>query len=156
MDESCAPTQAGGPRMEQKSRQANNHGPVTPIQTEYVRARERKEQIKKARKIRLYRRLAVFAVIAALIFGWMGWSLIEKNQAIAAKQEEKKAALAELEKLQEEGAALELELEKLDDPEYIAKLARKEYLLSEEGEIIFTLPDEEKKDKDKKDGDSEE
>lgn len=140
--------------MEQRKRQPNSQRPVTPIQTEYVRARERTEQIKKAKKVRLYRRLTAFAVIAVLTFGLMAWSLVEKNQAIAVKQEEKKAALAELEKLQEEGAALELELEKLDDPEYIAKLARKEYLLSEEGEIIFTLPDEEKKDKEKKDEDS--
>ena len=44
---------------------------------------------------------------------------------------------------------LELQIAKLQDDEYIAKLARKEYFLSEEGEIIFTIP----KESDKKDDD---
>ena len=36
---------------------------------------------------------------------------------------------------------LKLQISKLNDDEYIGKLLRKEYFLSEEGEIIFTLPD---------------
>ncbi|SIT93346.1 septum formation initiator family protein [Edaphobacillus lindanitolerans] len=140
--------------MEQRNRQSKPaRRPVTPIQTDYVRAKERKEQIRQARKTRLYRRLAVFGLIVLLTFGWMTWSIVEKNKVLAAKQQEKEAALAELEKLEEEGHDLKLQLEKLDDPEYIAKLARKEYLLSEEGEIIFTLPDD--KDKKKDDGSKE-
>ena len=40
------------------------------------------------------------------------------------------------------------EIVKLNDDEYIGKLARKEYFLSDDNEIIFTLP--EKKDKEEK------
>lgn len=136
--------------MEQRNRQSQpSRRPVTPLQTDYVRAKERKEQIRQARKIRLYRRLAVFGLIALLTFGWMTWSIIEKNRVLAAKQQEKEEALAELQRLEDEGHRLNLQLDKLDDEEYIAKLARKEYLLSEEGEIIFTLPEDKDKAKDK-------
>ncbi|MET3576240.1 septum formation initiator family protein [Bhargavaea ullalensis] len=136
--------------MEQRNRQSQpERRPVTPLQTDYVRAKERKEQIRQARKVRLYRRLAVFGLVVVLAFGWLTWMIVEKNNALAAKQQEKEAALAELEKLEAEGHDLKIQLDKLDDPEYIAKLARKEYLLSEEGEIIFTFPDEKKTKKDK-------
>jgi cell division protein DivIC len=36
---------------------------------------------------------------------------------------------------------------KLNDDEYIAKLARKEYFLSNDNEIIFTLPETESQEK---------
>ena len=51
--------------------------------------------------------------------------------------------------VQEQKQMLELQIAKLQDDEYIAKIARKEYFLSEEGEIIFTIP----KESDKKDDD---
>lgn len=41
----------------------------------------------------------------------------------------------------------EEEIIKLNDDEYIAKLARREYFLSEKNEIIFNLPDDKKKEK---------
>ncbi|RKJ59809.1 septum formation initiator, partial [Butyricicoccus sp. 1XD8-22] len=40
----------------------------------------------------------------------------------------------------EQQEMLNLQIAKLEDDEYLAKLARKEYFLSEEGEIIFTIP----------------
>jgi len=43
---------------------------------------------------------------------------------------------------------LEEEIVKLNDDEYISKLARKDYFLSENGEVIFNIP--ENKDKDEK------
>ena len=46
----------------------------------------------------------------------------------------------ELEQVLEKQEMLKLQIAKLEDDEYIAKLARKEFFLSEEGEIIFTMP----------------
>ena len=40
---------------------------------------------------------------------------------------------------------LKEEIVKLNDDDYIAKLARKEYFLSDDNEIIFTLPEKRKK-----------
>ncbi len=41
---------------------------------------------------------------------------------------------------------LKSQIIKLNDDEYIAKLARKEYFLSEDNEIIFAIPENDKKD----------
>ena len=43
--------------------------------------------------------------------------------------------------MQKEEEQLKEEIVKLNDDEYIAKLARKEYFLSDDGEIIFNLPE---------------
>ncbi len=58
--------------------------------------------------------------------------------------------LAQLEEVQEEQEMLKRQLVKLNDDDYIAKLARKEYFLSDKNEIIFSVPENKKK-KDKKD-----
>lgn len=47
--------------------------------------------------------------------------------------------------MKEEQDTLNLKIKQLQDDEYIAKLLRKEYYLSEKGEIIFIIPDKEDK-----------
>ena len=49
-----------------------------------------------------------------------------------------------MEHLKDKQSALEEEIVKLNDDEYIAKLARRDYFLSDEGEIIFNIPDSDK------------
>ena len=51
---------------------------------------------------------------------------------------------AELDSLKQDEVLLKEEIVKLNDDEYIAKLARKEYFLSKDNEIIFTLPEKKK------------
>ena len=44
--------------------------------------------------------------------------------------------------LKEKEAELSVDVEKLQDPEYIARYAREKYLFSKEGEIIIRIPEE--------------
>lgn len=60
--------------------------------------------------------------------------------ALEVKQHEKKQLEKQLSGLENKKQILEEEIIKLNDDEYIAKLARKEYFLSEKNEIIFNLP----------------
>ena len=60
--------------------------------------------------------------------------------------------LAQLEDVKDEQEILKRQLVKLDDDDYIAKLARKEYFLSENNEIIFSIPENKKKTDKKDDG----
>lgn len=63
-------------------------------------------------------------------------------------KEEKQKADEELVALKKDETILKEEIIKLNDEEYIAKLARKDFFLSDSNEIIFNLPTE-KKDKEK-------
>ncbi|MFC5590887.1 septum formation initiator family protein [Sporosarcina soli] len=134
--------------MEQKKRKSS--ATIASIETEYVRSLQKKASRKHARKIRLYRRLTVFAVVAAIILVGMTQMYMKQKQVLEAKELEKMEKTAQLEEVQQEQEALNRQLIKLDDDDYIAKLARKDYFLSENNEIIFSIPENKKK-TDKKD-----
>lgn len=119
---------------------------VSSINKDYVRSVERQEKREKAHKVRLFRRLGAFAVIVVMVMGWLTLTMFDKSQALAAKESEKAAVLQALEEVQEEQAMLKSQIIKLNDDEYIAKLARKEYFLSEDNEIIFAIPENDEND----------
>ena len=104
------------------------------------------KEAKRLAKMRVARnrRLAAFFVIALFVIGFLGKTLMNQNERLEAKQLTLKEREEELVEVIETQELLKLQIAKLDDDEYIAKLARKEYFLSEKGEIIFTIPDESK------------
>ncbi|WP_301109244.1 septum formation initiator family protein [Sporosarcina sp.] len=117
---------------------------VTSIETEYVRSMQKKEKWKLAQKKRLRNRLIVFAVLMCVVFGSLFNMYSGQKKLLAAKEKEKTEAIATLKDLNAGKEQLNKQLAKLDDEEYIAKLARKEYFLSESNEIIFSIPDKKK------------
>jgi cell division protein DivIC len=119
---------------------------ISSINKDYVRSVERQGQRQKAHKIRLFRRLGAFAVIVVLVMGWLTLTMFDKSQALAAKENKKAEVLQALEQVQDEQEMLKSQILKLNDDEYIAKLARKEYFLSEDNEIIFAIPENEEND----------
>jgi cell division protein DivIC len=131
----------------------NRKSPATiaSINKEYVQSLQQKIDRKKARKVRLYRRLTVFAVVALLMLGYFTHSFFEQRKILALKEQEKTELLAELKEKEEEQEMLMNQLAKLDDDEYIAKLARQEYFLSDDNEIIFSMPNKKAEDKKKTD-----
>ena len=137
--------------MGEKNRRSKENRNVSSINQEYVRSVERQEERQKAHKVRLYRRLLVFGVLAVVVFGWIAVTMYSQSTVLASKEKEKQEALHALEEVNEEQEMLRTQILKLNDDEYIAKLARKEYFLSEEGEIIFSIPENEKNNTKKED-----
>ena len=116
---------------------------VTSIRNDYVRSVEMQEKKKQAHKVRLFRRLSAFGIIVAVCLLWVVTTLYGQTQTLAEKKEEKAEAAAVLEAAEEKQVRLKEQVQLLNDEDYLAKLARKEYFLSEEGEIIFSIPEEE-------------
>ena len=116
------------------------------------------KEAKKLARIRAARnrRLAAAFVILLLIIGILGNTLMNQNERLEEKRQILKEREEELVQAIETQELLKLQLAKLDDDEYIAKLARKEYFLSEEGEIIFTIPNKKKDQSSNKGKDEEE
>lgn len=132
---------------------------VASIRNDYVRSVERQEKLQEAHKVRLFRRLSVFGVLVLLASIWIGTTIYAQSQSIAEKEMQRAETLTALEEVEKKQAQLEEQILLLNDDDYIAKLARKEYFLSHDGDIIFTMPnaDEKKKeDKAKEDKDKEE
>lgn len=121
---------------------------IASINKDYVRSVERQEKRQKAHKVRLFRRLAAFAVVVVVVMGWLTYTMVNQSRVLAAKEEKKEQAQQTLEEVKDQQDMLNSQILKLNDDEYIGKLLRKEYFLSEEGEIIFAIPEkEENKDK---------
>ena len=118
-------------------------------------ANKEAKKLAKKRAARNRRLIASFAMILFII-GILGKTLMNQNERLEEKRQILKEREEELVQAIETQELLKLQLAKLDDDEYIAKLARKEYFLSEEGEIIFTIPNKKKDQSSNKGKDEEE
>jgi cell division protein DivIC len=117
---------------------------VTKLQSGYVKQHEENEINTTRRRTLLIRRLIVFVLFAGIMSYFMISTLISQASSLDEIRVEQKQLNEELKALVKTEIILEEEIVKLNDDEYIAKLARKDYFLSEEGEVIFNIPMEEK------------
>lgn len=69
-------------------------------------------------------------------------SFISQSSALDKKVAQKRQLEQELTHLKKQQEILKEDIIKLNDDDYLAKLARKEYFFSENGEIIFNIPEE--------------
>jgi cell division protein DivIC len=117
---------------------------VTKIQSSYIQQQEKNEIGSKRKRKLLIRRLVVFLVFASAISYFMISTLISQASSLEEIKAEQTQLNEELNGLMKTEKILKEEIVKLNDDEYIAKLARKDYFLSEEGEVIFNIPQEKK------------
>lgn len=112
---------------------------VTQLNTEYVSQQQNMQENSNRKRIGLIRRLTVFGILVALVSIMMISTLISQASAISDKKKEKAQLTEQLSQLKQKEKDLEEEVVKLNDEEYIKKIARRDYFLSEEGEIIFNV-----------------
>lgn len=113
---------------------------VAKIENPYVAQEEKKVQKVEKKKRGLMRRLTLYSVFAAVFLILAVSTLITQNVALDEKVQQKEELKGKLAKLEKDETLLKEEIVKLNDDDYIAKIARRDYFLSEKGEIIFTLP----------------
>lgn len=117
----------------------------TKLDNDYVRSTDKAINRKVQSRKRKLRRIVFFAVVPVVIIAFLVNILVHQSETLAEKEKQKQEATQHLVKVKEEQDSLNLKIKQLEDDEYIAKLLRKEYFLSEEGEIIFIIPDKEDK-----------
>lgn len=115
---------------------------VSKIQTTYVKQQEYAEIASARKKKLLVRRLAMFLALASILSYLMISSNIAQTAKLSAKMAQKKELTHQLTELKNERDILNENIIKLNDDDYIAKLARKEYFFSKKNEVIFNIPDE--------------
>lgn len=109
----------------------------------YVNHQEQQSIYMKRRKKLLIRRLTVFFVFVVLISFTLVKTLYSQSSVLNEKQDQLKEIQAEYNQIKENQKILKEEITKLQNDEYIGKYARQEYYLSDDGEVIFTIPDKE-------------
>ena len=78
----------------------------------------------------------IFLVIAILASVGSYWV------KIANKYQEKEELENQIIVLKEKEEELKVEVDRLEDPDYVARYARERYMYSKDGEIILRLPEE--------------
>jgi len=107
---------------------------------------ERREQLEKdqsRRRIHLRRRLTAASLLFLLMIVLIGQSYFSKVGYVSEQERKQNEAQIELNEVKGEQAELKEQVERLQDEEYIANLARNELLFSKDGEIIFYFSPEE-------------
>ncbi|WP_407272591.1 FtsB family cell division protein [Radiobacillus sp. PE A8.2] len=115
---------------------------VAKIESTYVKQYDAQVERQKKKKKRLFRRLVLFSVIVMISIGSLTTFHLKQRAIYAQKQEQLEQLENQMSSLEEQEENLQQEVELLNDEEYVNKIARTNYFFSEEGEIIFKLPDE--------------
>lgn len=117
------------------------HIPI--VNDDYMRQQEMEMIAKQRRKKGLIRRLTVFFAFVCIVSFAFIRAIHAQESLLAEKQEELQRLEEKSAELKEQQKLLEEEIIKLQDNEYLGKYVRKELLLSEDGEIIFAVPEDE-------------
>ncbi|MFJ7650236.1 septum formation initiator family protein [Lysinibacillus sp. NPDC097279] len=131
--------------MTKRHSSKNEQQNYTKLDNDYVRNTDKAMNRKMQSRKRKLRRIVFFAVVPVVIIAFLINVLVHQSETLAEKEQKKQEATQHLVKVKDEQDSLNLKIKQLEDDEYIAKLLRKEYFLSEEGEIIFIIPDKEDK-----------
>jgi Septum formation initiator len=79
----------------------------------------------------------IYVVLGVLLID----TLVKTSYQLYIKSKEKKKFQEELEVLKDTEDELKSQVNKLQDPDYIARYAREKYLYSRDGEIIIRIPE---------------
>lgn len=126
-------------KKKMKKHSADN---VTVIQNDYVKV-QNQQKLLASRERRKHKKSLFFILLfgAILISPFFcktvvnAFEIRRMDNEIAVAKKEKKA-------VEDKNTKLSYEVKLLQEDEYIAKLARSKYYLSKDGEIIFSLPED--------------
>lgn len=85
------------------------------------------------------RRVVLISIITIGLISLLLVNMFSVWKDILKKRKEKEFYTGELSRLEEEEEYLKVEVEKLQDPDYVARYAREEYLYSKDGEFNIRI-----------------
>ena len=88
------------------------------------------------------RNFIIIAVIYIILGFLLAETVVKTSYELYTKSKEKREFQAELAELKEKEDELKGQVNKLQDPDYIARYAREKYQYSKDGEFILQIPEE--------------
>ena len=102
---------------------------------------KKSKKITKKVKKKSKSRLVLAFIFFSILISSLGYNLILNIITIKNINQEKLEIKNKIALLEKEENVLESDIQKLEDPAYVARYAREKYLYSKEGEIIIRIPD---------------
>lgn len=97
---------------------------------------------KKKKKNRVKGRIFLAFIFFGLLISMLSYKLFYSISQINDLKKQKLSLEKKLVELGDEKEVLESDIQKLKNPDYIAKYAREKYLYSKDGELIIRIPDD--------------
>ena len=88
------------------------------------------------------KRKAILSPLSLFVIGYFIFNLCCYSYRIMVLEKTKTSLQSELSALQKKEENLNSDIQKLKDPEYIAKFAREQYMYSRDGEYIIKIEDD--------------
>ena len=98
-----------------------------------------KRQKRRKYTVKTKSRMFIIFLLFGGIISTLSYSLLNNFYQISILQKEKKNLEKELAYLDEQTEVLEADIEKLSDPDYIARYVREKYYYSKKGELIIRM-----------------
>jgi len=118
---------------------------IARIKSDYMNKYNAEMERKRRRKKKLIQRL-IFASVAIIVaFGSLFAYHLKQRSLYADKKEQYEELIEQMSVLEKQEKELLEEINLLNDEEYILDIARTNYFLSKEGELIFQIQDEEER-----------
>lgn len=114
---------------------------VREINTPYIQQKALQEQNDKRRKRGMIRRIMALVIVFSFFASLCLMSIYNQYATLEEKRAIKEELSEELEMLVQRESELRHDIEALNDLDYIAEIARRDYYLTKEGEILFKLPE---------------
>lgn len=114
---------------------------VREINTTYIQQKALQEQNDKRRKRGMIRRIMALVIVFSFFASLCLMSIYNQYATLEEKRAIKEELSEELEMLVQRESELRHDIEALNDLDYIAEIARRDYYLTKEGEILFKLPE---------------
>ncbi len=87
------------------------------------------------------RRLLIFGILSIVSIGYFFVTLFGYTYNFLSLKQEETNLKNQLVSLQDKKADLKVEIQKLNDPDYVARYAKENYLYSEDGEYVLKIDD---------------
>lgn len=105
---------------------------------------------KKGLSTKSKRRMLVFGSLSVCLIVFLVFTIGSVWAQIFQKYYEKKFYEDKLEELHDEEDKLKVDVEKMQDDDYVARYAREKFLYSKDGEFIIQIPEENHEEEEKK------
>ncbi|MEI3604576.1 septum formation initiator family protein [Pseudogracilibacillus sp. SE30717A] len=118
---------------------------VARIKSEYMNKYDAEMERSRLRKKRLIQRLIFAGVVIVVTFSLLASYHFKQRSLYSEKQKEYEDLTEQISILEREEKELLDEINLLNDVDYILDIARTNYFLSKEGELIFQVQEEEER-----------
>lgn len=113
---------------------------IRQINSHFVEQRALMEKEAARRKRGVLRRVIALTIMFSVLASIGIMSIHAQNQTLETKSLEKAQLEQQLQSLVKQESELKQEIDALNDLDFIAEIARRDYYLTKEGEILFKIP----------------